>query len=96
LAKHLIITGLVQGVGYRVSFAAQARSLKLAGWVRNRADGSVEAMVRGDASAIEQIIDWAHRGPPAAQVQHVAVEDIEDTAVLHERFDVQIFTSNGL
>jgi acylphosphatase len=49
LAKHLIITGLVQGVGYRASFEARARALKLSGWVRNRADSSVEAIVRGDA-----------------------------------------------
>jgi acylphosphatase len=56
MAKHLRIAGIVQGVGYRASFEAQARALGLSGWVRNRRDGSVEAMVSGDAQAIEKMI----------------------------------------
>ncbi len=81
MAKHLIIIGVVQGVGYRASFEAQARALELSGWVRNRSDGSVEAMVRGDAAALQKIIDWARLGPAGAQVRKVSVVDSDDALV---------------
>lgn len=88
MAKHLIITGIVQGVGYRASFEAQARSLKLGGWVRNRIDGSVEAMVRGDAQALNTIISWARRGPALARVDGVKIAEIDDSAVPDSHFKV--------
>jgi acylphosphatase len=75
MAKRLLITGLVQGVGYRASFERQAVALGLRGWVRNRRDGSVEAEVDGDAAAVERIIDWARKGPPASHVDHVITEE---------------------
>ena len=79
----------MQGVGYRASLAAQARALQLCGWVRNRVDGSVEAVVRGDAAAMDTLIAWARRGPPAAQVRDVTVSDIDDAAVEREDFEVR-------
>ena len=88
MAKHLRITGLVQGVGYRASFEQQARALGLSGWVRNRTDGSVEAAVRGKPEALEAIIAWSRRGPRAAQVRDIAVNDIEDASVHKARFEV--------
>lgn len=88
MAKHLRITGVVQGVGYRASFEDQARALRLSGWVRNRTDGSVEAVVRGDAEAVEQIVAWSKRGPRAARVSNVAVTDMDDASVQAARFDV--------
>lgn len=88
MAKHLRITGLVQGVGYRASFEEEARALQLAGWVRNRVDGSVEAVVRGDVQALEKIIAWSRRGPRAAQVRDVSVTDMDDATVNAGRFDV--------
>lgn len=88
MAKHLVITGLVQGVGYRASFEAQARALKLGGWVRNRIDGSVEAMVRGDAAALESVVAWSRRGPAAAQVRDVSITEVDDALVPDGRFDV--------
>lgn len=75
MAKRLIIEGRVQGVGYRASLANEAAGLGLRGWVRNRSDGSVEALVDGDPHAVDAIIGWARRGPPAAVVSNVAIED---------------------
>jgi acylphosphatase len=72
--RHLVITGRVQGVAYRASMACEAQALGVSGWVRNRADGSVEAMVAGTSEQVAAIMNWARRGPPAAVVEHVAVE----------------------
>ena len=72
--RHLVITGLVQGIGFRYSMAAQARALGVAGWVRNRRDGSVEAMVAGTSEQVAAMIDWSRQGPTGAAVDHVAVE----------------------
>ncbi|HEY0845779.1 MAG TPA: acylphosphatase [Noviherbaspirillum sp.] len=88
MAKHLRITGLVQGVGYRASFEDQARALRLSGWVRNRADGSVEAVVRGDTESLETIVAWSKRGPRAARVSQVIVTDMDDASVEAGRFEV--------
>jgi acylphosphatase len=72
--RRLVITGYVQGIGYRYSMVMAAQRLGITGWVRNRRDGSVEAMVAGDAEAVAAIIDWARHGPSGAEVEHVAVE----------------------
>lgn len=89
MATHLHIVGLVQGVGYRASFEAQARALGLAGWVRNRADGSVEAMVQGAPDAVKKIVAWSKRGPSAASVKEVVVSDADDASLSSGRFDVR-------
>ncbi len=86
MAKHLIITGIVQGVGYRASFMYQAKTLHLLGWVRNRIDGSVEAMVSGDAEAVQKIIEWAWRGPSGARVDNITVVDADDALVTSGEF----------
>ncbi|MEZ5825005.1 MAG: acylphosphatase [Geminicoccaceae bacterium] len=74
LVTHLQILGRVQGVGYRSWFMHQARLLGLRGWVRNRSDGSVEALVAGDAQAVSSIFGLAHEGPAWARVDSVERE----------------------
>jgi acylphosphatase len=73
--KHLIITGRVQGVGYRNYLAFKARQFQITGWVRNRSDGSVEAIIQGMPENVEALIVRAHRGPPKASVSGVAVSE---------------------
>jgi acylphosphatase len=70
-SRHLRISGRVQGVGYRDALRAEARAQGLTGWVRNRSDGSVEALLQGDAPAVDAVAAWARRGPPAALVDRV-------------------------
>lgn len=74
---HLRIEGRVQGVWFRESMRGEAERLGVGGWVRNLADGSVEAVVHGPEAAVTAIVAWAHLGPPAARVDRVTVEDTE-------------------
>jgi acylphosphatase len=70
---HLRITGRVQGVGYRDALSREAEKLGVTGWVRNRRDGSVEAVVQGLQTAVDGVIAFARRGPPAARVTDVSL-----------------------
>lgn len=81
MARLLRVHGVVQGVGYRAGFTREAQRLGLSGWVRNRRDGSVEALVAGDPAALEQILVWARRGPTAASVREVEVVEAADALV---------------
>lgn len=74
---RLLITGRVQGVGYRDLVRSEAEARGLAGWVRNRRDGSVEAVVSGAAESIEDFIAACWRGPPAARVGDIQCEALE-------------------
>lgn len=76
VARHLMILGRVQGVFYRNWAKQAAGDLGLAGWVRNRHDGSVEALIEGPHEAVEQFTLLAHEGPPAAQVARIDVTDM--------------------
>ena len=73
-SRRLVITGIVQGVGFRYAMLAQARLLGISGWVRNRRDGSVEAMISGDAGQLEVMLNWSRSGPAGAAVDNVMVE----------------------
>ena len=70
---HFVIHGRVQGVFFRNSMQREARKLGIAGWVRNRNDGTVEAMVQGETAALDAMLRWAQRGPELAQVERVEV-----------------------
>ena len=70
---HLVIHGRVQGVFFRDSMRHEAQRLTVSGWVRNREDGTVEAAVQGDPSAVDKIVLWAHRGPQHALVERVDI-----------------------
>jgi acylphosphatase len=71
---RLIISGVVQGVGFRYSMMAQARLLGVTGWVRNRRDGSVEAIIAGDEAQIEAMLAWSRIGPAGGAVEKLVVE----------------------
>ncbi len=89
MAKRLRIRGRVQGVGYRESMRYEAERLGVTGWVRNRRDGSVEAVVDGEARDVEAIIAWARTGPRAAHVVEVDVSDCADVFTAFERLPTQ-------
>lgn len=71
---HVLIKGRVQGVFFRAETRSQAYSLGLTGWVRNRWDGSVEAVLEGEDQKVQKMIAWCYKGPPAAVVEDVEVK----------------------
>jgi acylphosphatase len=77
IARHLMIHGRVQGVGFRHFAERTALRLALAGWIRNRADGTVETHVEGDEKAVQAFIEWAHKGPAGAIVIKVMVSEVD-------------------
>lgn len=87
ITRHLSIQGLVHGVGFRRYMVFKAQQLGISGWVRNRSDGSVEAVVRGTEDAVAAIIECAQRGPGAAQVSGVIVSEDNSQQDFGGRFD---------
>ena len=77
VSRHLQISGRVQGVGFRYSMQREALRLGLTGWVRNRRDGSVEALVQGNDDAVATLTEWARRGPAGAHVAELRVASAE-------------------
>ena len=75
ITRRLVIRGCVQGVWFRESMRQEAERLGVSGWVANRLDGSVEAVVHGSREQVEAITRWARRGPEHAQVAEVAATD---------------------
>ncbi len=74
LRAHVLISGHVQGVNFRWYTRNKAQTLGVKGWVRNLWDGRVEAVFEGEDSAVRQIVQWCHTGPPSAYVEDVHVE----------------------
>jgi len=88
VARRVVVTGEVQGVGFRYAMAREARRRSLCGWVRNLRDGTVEALIVGQAADVEALVAWARRGPPAARVSAVDVRDAADEAGQHDAFEI--------
>lgn len=82
----IIINGKVQGVYFRLATEEEAERLNLLGWVRNRADGAVEAEFEGEEQAVQAMIAWCREGPPEARVTEVAVR--WDTPTGYKEFKV--------
>jgi len=70
---HATVEGRVQGVGFRSYVEQCAEVYNLAGWVRNRWDGAVEALIEGEAAAVDAMVDWCREGPPMAYVSGVEI-----------------------
>ena len=83
----VIVHGAVQGVFFRVEARDRARSLGLAGWVRNVPDGTVEAVFEGDDERVESMVEWCRRGPAGARVEEVEVDWSEPKG--EEGFSIQ-------
>jgi len=86
IARRLVVRGRVQGVGYRKYIEYKAGQLGIRGWVRNRLDGSVEAVVQGSLAAVAEIIECAKRGPRKAEVATVEINNSEEE---HDSFVIR-------
>jgi ADP-ribose pyrophosphatase len=82
IARRLVIAGRVQGVGFRDAMRDVATHCGVSGWVRNRRDGGVEAWVQGPPAGVEHVLAWSRRGPPAARVTSVDIEEVPVDAAL--------------
>jgi acylphosphatase len=72
---HVVISGRVQGVFFRMETKKKADTCDVCGWVRNRPDGSVEAVFEGERERVEEVLDWCRQGPPAARVDAVETSE---------------------
>jgi acylphosphatase len=86
VARRILVQGRVQGVGFREFMRREAERRGVAGWVRNRRDGAVEAVIHGTPQAVEALVAWAGHGPPSAQVTSIEVDDAEG---VFEGFEVR-------
>lgn len=87
ISIQLLISGQVQGVGFRAATERQARLQQLRGWVRNRFDGRVEVVIEGSPAAVETMVSWCHHGDPPAQV--IAVEQIPHSPEGFDAFTIR-------
>lgn len=87
---NVTVRGRVQGVGFRAGLCHVAQRAGLRGWVRNRLDGSVEALVYGDVTAVDDLLAWVAHGPPGARVYEVTVHESEPTSEIAPRADFEL------
>lgn len=86
---RFLVTGKVQGVGFRWFVRAEARPLHLSGWVRNRQDGAVEGEAAGSEDAIDALVELLEVGPPSAIVTNVEVSEISDESLDSNQFEIR-------
>ncbi len=84
---HILISGIVQGVGFRYNLKNQATCYQLTGWCRNLRDSRVEAIIQGDSKSIKAVLDWCQQGPMGARVDEVLIKEIENTRL--ENFEIR-------
>lgn len=89
MPRRLLVSGVVQGVGFRYFVYRQALSLSLRGWVRNLPDGRVEVVAEGPAEKVSALEAAVSQGPPHAQVTNVEKSDISDEITGHKTFDIR-------
>ncbi len=77
IRRQVVVHGVVQGVGFRYSTRFEADRLGVAGWVRNRADGAVEAEIEGDEASVDAMLEWFASGPPGAVVRRSEVVEVD-------------------
>lgn len=87
VSAHAIVSGRVQGVFFRMETKHVADKYSVFGWVRNRRDGTVEAVFEGDKESVEAVLEWCHDGPPHAVVSAVDVE-WQDYSGEFDRFEI--------
>jgi acylphosphatase len=88
VARQIRVSGRVQGVGFRASLQDEARKLGVTGWIRNRRDGTVEALLQGAPESVAALIAWARRGPPGSRVTDVK-ESAAENEPAHDRFELR-------
>ena len=86
---RFVVTGRVQGVGFRWFVRAEARPLNITGWVKNREDGAVEGLLEGRDDAIDALIACLEVGPPSAIVTNVDISEVSDEVEQYNRFDIR-------
>lgn len=77
IAREIIVKGKVQGVFYRASAREKAEELGLFGWVKNRADGTVEIWLEGEDRIVQEMTEWCRQGPARARVEEVEIKVVE-------------------
>ncbi len=84
---HAVISGRVQGVCFRLETRAEAERHGVSGWVKNLADGNVEAVFEGDRKDVDLVLEWCRQGPPISKVTNVEVQQ-EDFTGKFEGFEI--------
>jgi acylphosphatase len=77
VTRQIRVSGRVQGVGFRYALCDEAERVGVTGWVRNRTDGTVEALLQGSEDAVDALVAWTRRGPPGARVTDVQTQAVE-------------------
>jgi acylphosphatase len=79
IRQRIVVHGRVQAVGYRFGARIEAQRLGVAGWIRNRSDGAVEAEIEGEARSVDAMLAWLDDGPPGADVTSISTASVEPT-----------------